>query len=406
MLEPLGYLYGLERIPLNEVNACKHTQLRGRGIYAIFVESNNKIYIGSASKSFLRRFIQHRSKLNRGVHHTAGLQNAVNKYGLSCLSFAIVEILNTSKREEFLVHEQKWIDSIPSAIKLNICLVAGVAGSRPYPEDLKKEQSKYMKALCKKEPERVQKMIDGTKEWMKNPDNKEKRKQQAVKNFALSREKVAKLTRTPERRLLASMQFRKLWESPSHRELVSNTMKQEWANPEVRQKRCESLRKVANTPKRKEEATKHFKNLFKDPEFREKNREHLIKVSRKNAQKTGERTKALWANQDYKQQVTQSIHFTKCSNNDPSIIISPDQVKYVTDSITQFAKKFKLLQTSLNETLRGRQAHHKKWTGYKLTSWADVPDDAIRVLWGEHPDLPEQKPINQPCTPIQLRLNF
>lgn len=406
MLEPLDYLRGLERIPLNEVNACKHNCLKAKGIYAIFVETNNKVYIGSASKSFLRRFLQHRSNLNRGTHHTAGLQNAVAKHGLGCLSFAIVEVLNTSKREDILACEQKWIDAIPAGIKLNVCLVAGSTIGRPYSEDLRKAQSVYMKALFKKEPERVQKMIAGTKESMKNPEIREKRRQQGLKAALLNREKAAKLSRTPERRLQSSVQFRKLWESPDHRELVSNTMKQEWANPETRQKRCDSLKKAANTPKRKNEAAEHFKGLFQDPEYKRKNREHLIRVSRKNAQKTRERTKALWENSDHKEKVTQSIIFTKASNSDPSIVISSGQIKYVTDNISRFAKEFKLGQTSLNEVMKGRQTHHKKWTGYKLASWSDVPDDAIRVLWGDHPDLPPQTQSKQSITPIQLTLDI
>ena len=406
MLEPLEFLRGLEKIPLNEVNACKHTQLRGKGIYAIFVETNNKVYIGSASKSFLRRFLQHRSQLYRGVHHTAGLQNAVNKYGLSYLTFAVVEVLDTSKREDILACEQKWIDTIPPSIKLNICLVAGSCAGRPYPEHIKKRQSVLMKALFQKEPERVQKMIDGTKEWMKNPENKEKKRLQSLKNIALNQEKMQQSNRTPERRVQRSLATRKLWESETHRDLMSNTMKQEWANPETRQKRCELMKKAANTPQRKAEASEHFKKLFKDPDYREKNKEHLTNINRKNAQKTGIRTKALWADNSYKEKLTQSIIFANASKNSPSIIVSPDQIKYVTDSISRFAKEFKLGQTCLNMTVKGEQKHHKHWTGYPLTSWADVPNNAIRVLWGDHPELPSQAQSKQAITHTQLSLDI
>lgn len=406
MLEPLDYLRGLEKIPLNEVNACKHNCLKAKGIYAIFVETNNKVYIGSASKSFLRRFLQHRSNLNRGTHHTAGLQNAVAKHGLGCLSFAVVEVLGTSKREDILACEQKWIDTIPAGIKLNVCLVAGTTTGRPYPEDLKKEQSTYMKALFKKEPERVQKMIDGTKEWMKNPENREKRRQQGLKNITLNRAKVTQGARTPERRAQVSIQARELWEDPSHRILVSNTMKQEWADPETREKRCEAIKRGLNTPQHKEKVSKQFKKLFEDPEFRRRNKEHLTNINRKNAQKTATRTKELWADSTYKEKVTQSLVLAGASKNDPAIIVSPDQTKYVTDSISRFAKEFKLTQSLLNRMIRGDQAKYKGWTGYKLESWTDVPNDAIRFLWGDHPDLPPQNPIEQTLTPIQLSLDI
>lgn len=406
MLESLEFLRGLKKIPLNETNACKHIELRGKGIYAIFVETNNRIYIGSASKSFLRRFRQHRSQLKRGIHHTAGLQNAVNKHGLSCLTFAVVEVLDTSERQDILDREQAWIDAIPPSIKLNVCLVAGSCAGRPYPDHLRRIQSDHMKALFAKEPERLQQMMDGMQEWLKNPENIEKRRQQGLKNITLHREKLSQGSRTPQRRAQASIHAHKLWAIKSHRAFIALTMQQEWADPDARQKRCEAIKKKANTPENKDRVSKQFKDLFECPEYRKKNREHLTSINRKNAQKTGVRTKALWADSSYKEKTTQSIISANSSKNNPSIIISPDQIKYVTDSISRFAKEFKLTQSLLNRTIRGDQPKYKGWTGYPLSSWAEVPNDAIRILWGDHPDLPVQIEAKQESTPIQLSLDI
>ncbi len=98
------------------------------------------------------------------------------------------------------------------------------------------------------------------------------------------------------------------------------------------------------------------------------------------------------------------------SKSNPCIFIAPNGTKYVTDLPTQFAVTQGFEGRSQRDRFtvlaNGKCSSFLDWTGYKLTSWTDVPNDAIRVLWGEHPDLPEQKPISQPCTPIQLSLDF
>ena len=47
------------------------------GIYKIFNKENNNTYIGS-SVGINKRFINHKSKLNKNKHHNPHLQNAWN----------------------------------------------------------------------------------------------------------------------------------------------------------------------------------------------------------------------------------------------------------------------------------------------------------------------------------------
>ncbi len=82
------------------------------GIYGILCKPTGKIYIGSAVK-FGRRWMEHRTELRNGNHHSKHLQNAWNKRGENNFVFIVLEIV---KRKESLVEtEQKYIDLFDSA---------------------------------------------------------------------------------------------------------------------------------------------------------------------------------------------------------------------------------------------------------------------------------------------------
>ena len=102
------------------------------------------------------------------------------------------------------------------------------------------------------------------------------------------------------------------------------------------------------------------------------------------------------------------------TKSSPSIYLSPSGLKYVSDVPAQFA-------TEMGFTIEGQRhkfsliirtdKSYKGWTGCKLNSWLDVPNDAIRVLWGDHPDLPsqissEKETDTKSLQPIQLALDF
>jgi group I intron endonuclease len=90
------------------------------GIYKIQSKTHpDKVYIGSAV-SISRRWMEHRSELNRSKHCNPKLQNHHNKYGLSDLVFSVVERC----QKGFLIErEQYYIDELDPFF--NICKVAG-----------------------------------------------------------------------------------------------------------------------------------------------------------------------------------------------------------------------------------------------------------------------------------------
>lgn len=55
-------------------------KLKEKGVYALYNKRKNKVYIGSTSKSFIKRLKEHENALNRGNHENNYLQRSWNKY--------------------------------------------------------------------------------------------------------------------------------------------------------------------------------------------------------------------------------------------------------------------------------------------------------------------------------------
>lgn len=97
---------------------------RFSGIYAIRCLKNDKVYVGSAV-NIARRWYEHRTDLNRGIHHSARLQASWTRYGSESFSF---EILESCQKDEVVTREQWWIDKLGAALRnsgLNIAPIAG-----------------------------------------------------------------------------------------------------------------------------------------------------------------------------------------------------------------------------------------------------------------------------------------
>ena len=85
------------------------------GIYRIRNLSNNKFYIGSSANLY-KRFIDHRTALDRGVHHSIYLQRAYNKYGSRQF---IMEVLFLCKKDYLLYYEQQLINELQPSYNMN-----------------------------------------------------------------------------------------------------------------------------------------------------------------------------------------------------------------------------------------------------------------------------------------------
>ena len=95
------------------------------GVYVIEHTASGKKYVGSAAKSFSKRWGNHRNDLRKGTHRNAHLQAAWNKYGESAFLFRIVK---TCLPEDAVSYEQAFIDLYKSAdckFGYNIAPIAG-----------------------------------------------------------------------------------------------------------------------------------------------------------------------------------------------------------------------------------------------------------------------------------------
>lgn len=74
-----------------------------QAIYQIKNKINGKIYIGSTNDIY-RRWINHRSKLNNGIHENSYLQASWKKHGEVSFEFTIIEEVDDSNRIEREIH--------------------------------------------------------------------------------------------------------------------------------------------------------------------------------------------------------------------------------------------------------------------------------------------------------------
>ena len=86
------------------------------GVYQIRNLITGKVYIGSTTESFNKRFSHHKYCLLNNKHKNSYLQNAWNKYSESNFIFEILEILN---KEDCLIIEQKYLDLIKFKYNIN-----------------------------------------------------------------------------------------------------------------------------------------------------------------------------------------------------------------------------------------------------------------------------------------------
>lgn len=79
------------------------------GVYTITNIVTGKLYVGSTTKSFIKRWNDHKSLLRNNIHHNVHLQRSWNKYGEFNFKF---EILVTCDAEFCISTEQFWINEL------------------------------------------------------------------------------------------------------------------------------------------------------------------------------------------------------------------------------------------------------------------------------------------------------
>jgi len=113
--------------------------MKQMGIYAIYGPGDS-IYIGG-SVDIAKRWALHRSRLNRGIHHSPHLQRAWRLYGADAFSFVCLERLGS--KEQLTAAEQRWLnDALTTRPRNRVYNVAPEAGRTidvsPSPETRRK----------------------------------------------------------------------------------------------------------------------------------------------------------------------------------------------------------------------------------------------------------------------------
>lgn len=169
----------------------------------------------------------------------------------------------------------------------------------------------------------------------------------------------------------------------------SASMKGVWQSEEHRAKVAIAHTAAMNTPEYKAKMSESFKRNWQDPVVRQA----MLEGQRECWQDPERRDKIAalaserWSDPEYKSKTFKKIAATRSSNHLPIVLIDPSGKVFVTDNQRQFCLKFGLKYKQLSAVVNGRAPTHRKWAARRLVSWADVPSDAIREFWGEHPEL-------------------
>lgn len=93
----------LEKAHIKFYNLCEKLP-SSKGIYFIYCNNNDKMYIGSCV-NFHARIIRHRYHLKHNIHHSKKLQNSFNKHGVNSFKIGILELVENDLK----IAEEKWI---------------------------------------------------------------------------------------------------------------------------------------------------------------------------------------------------------------------------------------------------------------------------------------------------------
>ena len=222
------------------------------GIYRILNLETGKMYIGSTTTSFKRRWSQHRKELEKGTHPARHLQNSWNKRGPAVFVFEILEDVDDPER--VIAREQEWIERyFSTGILYNTSPTAGSTRGFRYSDESKERMSASKRAFYRTpagraaNAERVRKMLD-SEEWRKAHKRGQVRRWSDPENHIKASEAQRKANGTPERRAEFSARMKRHWTDPQHRERLLAHNRRIATDPEFKAKRKATVEALWQDP--------------------------------------------------------------------------------------------------------------------------------------------------------------
>jgi group I intron endonuclease len=144
--KPWRALIGVKQFKINMLIKLNDENMEKTGVYKITNPVNNEFYIGSASLSFAKRFLNHRRLLKFSKNPCSYLQKAYNKNKNVDFIFEILEVCN---KEECIKKEQFYLDTLNP--KYNLCKIAGSSLGRKASDQQKIKFFQSIRAFSDKE---------------------------------------------------------------------------------------------------------------------------------------------------------------------------------------------------------------------------------------------------------------
>lgn len=275
-----------------------------KGIYCIYCNGNQKIYIGQ-SINCQRRFNEHIRMLNKGNHVNPYLQHSWEFYGSKEFDFLILE-----KCENLTEKEQYWINYFNSLNKEHGFNVVPVRENNVMRQETKEKISSSLKNFYSKSNGEHHRKIAKIA-WQQS-------REQIIESLikvkqSLSyREKMRAIAlarfENKEQRLLMSKIAKEAWQDKKYREKQVQQRK-EWASTEDGKKHI--VRMVdSHTKESYKKTSESLKRKWQDENFRQEMLSRRFPVSRETKQKHSERNLRLWETEEYREKM-QKIKKTK-----------------------------------------------------------------------------------------------
>ncbi len=233
------------------------------GVYAIVNLINNKMYIGSTTRSLRIRWYGHKCDLKRNKHSNRHLQSAWNKYGSKNFVF---KILDECRIDDCTDCEQMWIDKFRSINKSMVYNIRKFAENNTGFKHSEKSRIKMSKAQIgrKLSPERKAK-ISG---WKHTPQARLKISKAGI-GRKHTKEAIAKM----------SKRFKGKPLSAEHRANLSKAQRGRKHTPETRAKMSKSQKGRPSPMKGRHHSPETKLKLSKALRGRIITQEHRTKIS-------------------------------------------------------------------------------------------------------------------------------